>query len=46
MHAPDLAVQELERCINELGLRGVEIGSHINDMTLDDPKLFPIFQKG
>eukprot|EP01138_Halocafeteria_seosinensis_P013649 gb/GECG01013940.1/.p1 GENE.gb/GECG01013940.1/~~gb/GECG01013940.1/.p1 ORF type:complete len:453 (+),score=36.09 gb/GECG01013940.1/:1-1359(+) len=45
MHAPDLAVQELERCVNELGLRGVEIGSHINDLTLDDPQLFPIFQK-
>ncbi len=27
---PDLAAQELERCVRELGLRGAEIGSHID----------------
>jgi aminocarboxymuconate-semialdehyde decarboxylase len=27
---PDLAAGELERCVNELGLRGVEIGSHVD----------------
>ena len=27
---PDLAAGELERCVRELGLRGVEIGSHID----------------
>lgn len=25
MHAPDLAVDELKRCVNELGLAGVEV---------------------
>src|SRR4029079_16160378 len=31
LQAPDLAIRELERCVGELGLRGVEIGSHVND---------------
>ena len=43
MQAPELAVQELERCM-ELGLAGIQIGSHINDMALSDPRLFPIFE--
>ena len=30
MQDPDLAAQELERCVNELGLRGVEIGTHVD----------------
>ena len=42
MQAPDLAIQELERC-REIGLRGVEIGSHINDWNLNDPALLPFF---
>jgi aminocarboxymuconate-semialdehyde decarboxylase len=44
MQAPDLAVQELKRCVGELGLCGVEIGSHVNDWNLDHPALFPIFE--
>jgi aminocarboxymuconate-semialdehyde decarboxylase len=44
MQAPDLAVAELERCVNELGLRGVEIGTHVNDWGLDHPALFPVFE--
>jgi len=27
---PELAAQELRRCVQELGLRGVEIGSHVD----------------
>jgi aminocarboxymuconate-semialdehyde decarboxylase len=27
---PDLAAAELERCVRDLGLRGVEIGSHVD----------------
>ena len=30
MQDPDLAAAELERCVKELGLRGVEIGTHID----------------
>jgi aminocarboxymuconate-semialdehyde decarboxylase len=44
LQAPDLAVRELERCIRELNLRGVEIGSHVNDWNLDHPALFPVFE--
>lgn len=41
---PDLACAELERCVNDLGLRGVQIGSHVNDWNLDEPALFPVFE--
>ncbi len=44
MQAPKLAIQEMERCVNELGLAGVQIGSHVNHWNLDAPELFPIFQ--
>ena len=44
MQNSDLAIQELIRC-KELGLRGIQIGSHINDWNLDRAELFPIFQK-
>lgn len=44
MQAPDLAVRELERCVKELGLAGVQIGSHVNEWNLDQPELFPVFE--
>ena len=44
MQAPKLAIKELERCVKELNLAGVQIGSHINDWNLNDEKLFSIFQ--
>jgi aminocarboxymuconate-semialdehyde decarboxylase len=44
MQAPDLAVRELERCVRELGLAGVEIGSHVNAWNLNEPALFPVFE--
>jgi aminocarboxymuconate-semialdehyde decarboxylase len=44
LQAPDLAVRELERCVRELHLPGVQIGSHVNDWNLDHPALFPVFQ--
>jgi aminocarboxymuconate-semialdehyde decarboxylase len=37
MQDPALAVRELERCVRELGLAGVQIGSHVNGRNLDDP---------
>ncbi len=43
MQAPDLAVRELERCVNELQLAGIQIGSNINGRNLDDALLIPVF---
>ena len=44
LQAPELAVKELTRCMQELRLAGVQIGSHVNGMNLDAPELFPVFQ--
>ena len=44
MQNSSLAIQELIRC-KEIGLKGIQIGSHINDWNLDRAELFPIFQK-
>jgi len=44
MQAPTLAVHELERCVNELRLAGVQIGSHVNEWNLEEPRLFPVFE--
>lgn len=43
MQAPDLAVKELERAVTELGLAGVEIGTHIEQWNLDDPRFEPFW---
>ncbi len=40
----DLAVRELERCVGELGLAGIQIGTHVGERNLDDPALFPVFE--
>jgi len=44
MQAPDLAVAELARCVGDLGLAGVQIGSHVNAWNLDAPELFSVFE--
>ncbi|MCE2868727.1 MAG: amidohydrolase family protein [Gammaproteobacteria bacterium] len=44
LQSPRLAIQEMERCVEQLGLCGVQIGSHINDWNLDDPELRPFFE--
>lgn len=40
---PDMAIKELERCM-KIGLKGVQIGSHVNDWNLSAPELFPVFE--
>lgn len=44
MQAPDLAIQELERCVKKLGLAGIQIGTNVNGRNLNDPEFSPIFQ--
>jgi aminocarboxymuconate-semialdehyde decarboxylase len=52
MQDPDLAAGELERCIRELGLRGAEIGTHVDAnphsgrvdaLNLDNASLQPVW---
>lgn len=45
MQDPDLAIRELERLVGELGLAGIQIGSHINGWNLDRQELFPVFER-
>jgi aminocarboxymuconate-semialdehyde decarboxylase len=44
LQAPRLAIEELERCMDQLGLQGVQIGSHVGEWNLDAPELFEFFQ--
>jgi aminocarboxymuconate-semialdehyde decarboxylase len=43
MQDTELAVQELERC-KKIGLQGVQIGSNINDLNLNEERFFPVFE--
>ncbi|MCI0569791.1 MAG: amidohydrolase, partial [Myxococcaceae bacterium] len=45
LQAPELAVAELTRCVKELGLAGVQIGTHVGAWNLDAPELFPVFER-
>ncbi len=47
MQSPALAAREVERCVRDLGLRGVQIGSHIErdgkpDLNLNDPEVVAV----
>ena len=55
MQDPDLAAAELERCVRELGLRGAQIGTHVNAnphsgridiLNLDNASLQPVWSAG
>jgi len=43
LQLPELAVSELRRCVGELGLRGIELASHVNGRELSDPQFRPFF---
>jgi aminocarboxymuconate-semialdehyde decarboxylase len=38
------AVAELERCMTQIGLKGVEINDHINGRTLEEPEFRPFWK--
>lgn len=44
MQSPELAVQELKRCVTQLDYGTVILGSHVNDWTLADPHLDPFYK--
>lgn len=44
LQSPTLAIQEMQRCVEQLGLSGVQIGSHVENWNLDAPELFPFFE--
>ena len=41
---PELAVAEIERAHGELGMRSVQIGTHVGDMDLDDATIMPFWE--
>ncbi len=40
----DLAIKEMERCVKELHMPGLEIGTNINGKNLSEPELLPFFE--
>ena len=44
MQNTELAIAELERCTSQLGLGGIEIGTHCGGNNLNAPDLYPLFE--
>ncbi|MBM4276385.1 MAG: amidohydrolase [Deltaproteobacteria bacterium] len=44
LQVPGAAMRELDRAINKLGLRGIEIGSHVGKRELGDRAFWPIYE--
>jgi aminocarboxymuconate-semialdehyde decarboxylase len=40
----DMAIKEMERCVKELKMPGIEIGSNINQLNLSDEKFDPFWE--
>lgn len=45
MQDVDLAIKEMERCVSELKMPGLELGSNINGNNLSDQKFFPFYKR-
>jgi aminocarboxymuconate-semialdehyde decarboxylase len=43
MQDTELAIQELRRCVQDLKMPGIQIGSNVNGRNLDDPALEPFW---
>lgn len=43
LQSPEFAIAELKRCTKELGLRGIEVSSHVNGRELSEAEFRPIF---
>jgi len=44
MQDSKLAVQELERLVKDLGMPGIQIGTHVQGRNLDDPEIFEVLE--
>ena len=42
---PELSIEQLDHCIGELGMRGVEISTAVNGLELDDPRFAPFWAR-
>ncbi|MEF7563577.1 amidohydrolase family protein [Bacillus infantis] len=40
----EIAIREMDRCKHELGLSGIEIGTNVNGINLDDPRFIEFFE--
>ncbi|MFF2446347.1 amidohydrolase family protein [Neobacillus sp. NPDC058068] len=40
----EVSIREMDRCMHELGLKGIEIGTNINGQNLDDPAFTKFFE--
>ncbi len=41
----DLAIKEMERCVGELKMPGLEIGSNVNQKNLHEKEFFPFYKR-
>jgi aminocarboxymuconate-semialdehyde decarboxylase len=44
MQSPVLAIEEMKRCKIDLNLNGIIVGSHVNELGLDDQQFDPIWK--
>lgn len=44
MQDSKLAIKEMERCVKELGMAGVEIGTHVNGWNMNHEKILPVLE--
>jgi aminocarboxymuconate-semialdehyde decarboxylase len=44
MQDPDRAGRELERCVRDLGMKGVQIGTNVAGANLDDPRVVEVLR--
>jgi aminocarboxymuconate-semialdehyde decarboxylase len=45
LNDPGMAVEELERCVGDWGMSGVEIATNVNGVDLSDARFEPFFQR-
>ena len=45
MQSPELAVEEITRCYADLGFKGIQIGTNVNGINLDDKMFYPIWKR-